>query len=268
MLLERTSKKINVQREELLACEDMDIKRIYAELINANLYNLEKGKDTYEIANYYDNYSIVSIPVQPHLSPSANAQRYYKEYRKLQTAKKMLTELIEKAVADLEYLKSVQDELSRAATERELAEIRTELSTAGFLKSKTGTKNKKNAPLPFLEFEGPDGFKVLVGRNNIQNDNLTFKKANKNDIWFHAQKAPGSHVVLITDGKEATPAAMEFAAETAAFFSSVKDRGMVEVDYTIVKNIKKPPGANPGFVIYHVYNTLYVKANNPETRKN
>ena len=268
LLLERTSKKINVQREELLACEDMDIKRIYAELINANLYNLEKGKATYEIANYYDNYNIVSIPVQPHLSPSANAQRYYKEYRKLQTAKKMLTELIEKAVADLEYLKSVQDELSRAATERELAEIRTELSTAGFLKSKTGTKNKKNAPLPFLEFEGPDGFKVLVGRNNIQNDNLTFKKANKNDIWFHAQKAPGSHVVLITDGKEATPAAMEFAAETAAFFSSVKDRGMVEVDYTIVKNIKKPPGANPGFVIYHVYNTLYVKANNPETRKN
>ena len=119
-----------------------------------------------------------------------------------------------------------------------------------------------------VRFVSSDGFDIYVGKNNTQNDYLTLKFANSNDIWFHAQKAPGSHVVLITDGKEATPAAMEFAAETAAFFSSVKDRGMVEVDYTIVKNIKKPPGANPGFVIYHVYNTLYVKANNPETRKN
>lgn len=268
LLLERTSKKINVQREELLASEDMEQKRIYAELINSNIYTLEKGCSVYEIENYYDNYNLISIPVFPHLSPAANAQRYYKEYRKLQTAKKMLTELIEKALSDLDYLQSVQDELSRASTERELAEIRAELSTAGFLKSKTGTKNKKNSPLPFLEYETPDGFKVFVGRNNIQNDNLTFKKANKNDIWFHAQKAPGSHVVLITDGKEATIQAMEFAAETAAYFSSVKDRGMVEVDYTIIKNIKKPSGANPGFVIYHVYNTLYVKAKNPENRNN
>ncbi len=263
-LIERTSKKINLQREELSASEEAETKRIYAELINANLYSLEKGRDVYEVQNYYDNYNTVKIPVQAHLSPSANSQRYYKEYRKAQTARKMLTELIEKGTNDLEYLLSVQDELSRAETERELQEIRAELSSAGFLKSKTGTKNKKNAPLPPLEFEAPDGFKVYVGRNNIQNDNLSFKKASKNDIWFHAQKAPGSHVVLSLEGREATNKAMEFAASTAAYFSSVKDRGMVEVDYTKVRNLKKPPASNPGFVIYHIYNTVYVKAVNPE----
>ncbi len=266
-LIERTSRKINVQREELAASEDSECKRIFAELINANLYSLEKGRDFYEVQNYYDDYKTVRIPVLPHLSPSANSQRYYKEYRKAQTARKMLTDLIEKGVADLEYLLSVRDELSRAETERELNEIRTELSGAGFLKSKTGTRNKKNVPLPFLEFDAPDGFKVYVGRNNIQNDNLSFKKASKNDIWFHAQKAPGSHVILSLEGREATNKAMEFAATCAAFFSSVKDRGMVEVDYTKVKNLKKPPASNPGFVIYHVYNTVYVNAVNPENYK-
>ncbi len=265
-LIERTTKKLNVQHEELLSCEDMETKRIFAELINANLYSLEKGSSVYKLPNYYDDYNMVSIPVQPHLTPSQNAQRYYKEYRKAQTAKKMLTELIDKGTKDLEYLFSVQDELSRASTERELSEIRAELSTAGFLKSKTGTKNKKNSPLPCLEFSSPNGFKVFVGRNNIQNDNLSFKKASKNDIWFHAQKAPGSHVILSLEGKEPEPIDMEFAAETAAYFSSVKDRGMVEVDYTKVRNLKKPVGANPGFVIYHIYNTLYVKAKNPEIK--
>lgn len=267
-LIERITKKLNVQREELLSCEDMETKRLYAELINANLYSLDKGRTVYELQNYYDGYNTVMIPVQPHLTPSQNAQRYYKEYRKSQTAKRMLSELIEKGTADLQYLLSVQDELSRASTERELAEIRTELSSAGFLKSKTGTKNKKNSPLPFLEFVSPGGFKVFVGRNNIQNDNLSFKKASNNDIWFHSQKAPGSHVILSLEGREPAPRDMEFAAETAAYFSSVRDRGMVEVDYTKVRNLKKPAGANPGFVIYHIYNTLYVKAKNPETNQN
>ncbi len=265
-LVERTTKKLNLQREELISCEDMETKRIYAELINANLYSLEKGSSVYNLPNYYDDYKLVAIPVQPHLTPSQNSQRYYKEYRKAQTAKKMLTELIRKGSEDLQYLLSVQDELSRASTERELAEIRTELSTAGFLKSKTGTKNKKNAPLPFLEFISPGGFKVYVGRNNIQNDNLSLKKASNNDFWFHAQKAPGSHVILSLEGKEPEPRDMEFAAETAAYFSSVRDGGMVEVDYTKVRNLKKPLGANPGFVIYHIYNTIYVKAKNPEIK--
>ncbi len=266
-LIERTSKKINNLREELLQAEDAETKRIYAELINANLYSLQKGSSEYEVADYYNEYKMTKIPVAEHLSPAQNAQRYYKEYRKAQTAKKVLAQQIEAASADLEYLETVRDELSRAETERELNEIRTELSGAGFLKSKTGTKNKKNAPMKPLEFFSPNGSRVLVGRNNTQNDALTFKISSKNDIWFHAKKAPGSHVVLVCSEKEPLPEDIEFAAGVAAWYSSVRERGSVEVDYTKVRNIKKPPASRPGFVIYHVYSTLYVKAIRPEDKK-
>ena len=262
-LKERTAKKLNLQREELAACEDREQKRIWAELINANLYSLQKGVSSYEVQDYYNDYQPVSIPADPLLTPSQNSQRYYKEYRKAQIAQKMLTEQIEKGMADLVYLETVEDELSRAETEKELTEIRFELSAAGFLKSKTGTKNKKNAPLPPLKYTSPGGFTVLVGRNNTQNDELSFKKAAKNDWWFHAQKAPGSHVILVMNGEEAPEADMEFAAKTAAWFSSVRDRGSVEVDYTRARNLKKPPAARPGYVIYHVYNTVYAKAEDP-----
>lgn len=266
-LIERTSKKINNLREELLQAEDAETKRIYAELINANLYSLQKGSSEYEVADYYNDYKMTKIPAAEHLSPAQNAQRYYKEYRKAQTAKKVLAQQIEAASADLEYLETVRDELSRAETERELNEIRTELSGAGFLKSKTGTKNKKNAPMKPLEFISPNGSRVLVGRNNTQNDALTFKISSKNDIWFHAKKAPGSHVVLVCSEKEPLPEDIEFAAGVAAWYSSVCERGSVEVDYTKVRNIKKPPASRPGFVIYHVYSTLYVKAIRPEDKK-
>lgn len=266
-LIERTSKKINNLREELSNAEDSESKRINAELINANLYTLKKGDTEYEVADYYNNYTINRIPVQAHLSPAQNAQRYYKEYRKAQTAKRVLAEQIDTALSDLEYLETVRDELSRAVTERELAEIRTELSSSGFLKSKTGTKNKKNAPMKPLEFISPNGFKVYVGRNNIQNDILTFKTASKNDIWFHVQKAPGSHVVLSCGIDEPQGSDMEFAAMTAAWYSSVRNGGTVEVDYTKVKNIKKPPASRPGYVIYHIYSTMYIKAKSPETEK-
>ena len=262
-LKERTAKKLNVQREELLACEDREQKRVWAELINANLYSLQKGA-AYEVQDYYNDYQPVSIPADPLLTPSQNSQRYYKEYRKAQTAQKILTEQIEKGMADLEYLATVEDELSRAETEKELNEIRLELSEAGFLKRKTGAKNKKNAPLPPLKFTSPGGFTVLVGRNNTQNDELSFKKAAKNDWWFHAQKAPGSHVILVLNGAQASEEDMEFAAKTAAWFSSVRERGSVEVDYTRARNLKKPPAARPGYVIYHVYQTVYAKAEQPQ----
>ena len=263
-LKERTAKKINLQREELAACADREQKRIWAELINANLYSLQKGAAAYEVQDYYNDYQTVSIPADPLLTPSQNSQRYYKEYRKAQTAQKILTEQIEKGMADLAYLETVEDELSRAETEKELTEIRFELAGAGMLKSKTGTKNKKNAPLLPLRFTSPGGFTVLVGRNNTQNDELSFKKAAKNDWWFHAQKAPGSHVILVLNGGEAPEADMEFAAKTAAWFSSVRERGSVEVDYTRVKNLKKTPAARPGYVIYHVYQTVYAKAEKPQ----
>ena len=262
-LIERTARKLLLQQEELKACADKETKRIYAELINANLYQLEKGAFYYDIQNYYDDYNVVRIPALPHLNPTANAQRYYKEYRKAQTAEKMLVDLIAKGEAELEYFRTVEDALSRAMTERELGEIRSELKDAGYIKNTA--QDKKNAkPMPPLEFTSPNGFTVYVGRNNLQNDRLSLKTASKNDWWFHVQKAPGSHVVLSLEGNEAQVADMEFAAAVAAHFSSCATGGLVEVDYTQVRNLKKPPASAPGFVIYHVYKTMRIQPLDPE----
>ena len=263
-LIERLSKKISNQMAELEECKDREEKKIFAELINANLYRLGKGSTVYELENYYDDYKTVAIPVKPELTPTENAQRYYKEYRKLRTAEEMLTKLIAEGREELVYLRTVLDELSRAETEREISEIRQELSDGGFVKQKNQGKIKRSQPMPPLEFNAPDGFKVYVGRNNIQNDKLSLKTAMKSDLWFHIQKAPGSHVILSLDGREPTEKAMEYAAKVAAYYSSGREAGAVEVDYTEVRNLKKPVGAKPGFVIYHVYNSVLVKPEIPE----
>lgn len=263
-LIERLSKKISNQMAELEECKDREEKKIFAELINANLYRLGKGSTVYELENYYDDYKTVAIPVKPELTPTENAQRYYKEYRKLRTAEEMLTKLIAEGREELVYLRTVLDELSRAETEREISEIRQELSDGGFVKQKNQGKIKRSQPMPPLEFNVPDGFKVYVGRNNIQNDKLSLKTAMKSDLWFHIQKAPGSHVILSLDGREPTEKAMEYAAKVAAYYSSGREAGAVEVDYTEVRNLKKPVGAKPGFVIYHVYNSVLVKPEIPE----
>lgn len=263
-LIERLAKKISNQMTELEQCLGREEKRIFAELINANLYRLTKGVPFYEVENYYDENKLIRIAVKPELTPAENAQRYYKEYRKMRTAEEKLTELIEQGRHDLEYLRTVLDELNRAETEREIAEIRQELADGGFVKHKSQGKQKKNQPLPPLEFTSPDGFKVFVGRNNIQNDKLSLKTALKTDLWFHIQKAPGSHVILSLDGKEPTDTALEFAAKTAAYFSSGRQAGAVEVDYTQVRNLKKTTGAKPGYVIYHIYNSILAKPENPE----
>ncbi len=263
-LLERTVKKINVRRAELPGDEEIEEKRICAELINVNISFLPKGASEYELQNYYENNALKKIKAYPELSPQKNAQKYYKEYKKAQTAKKVLAEQIENGLNELEYLQTVQDELSRAESYSELAEIRRELQETGFIKSASAqSRQKKPTALSPLEFKSPDGFSILVGRNNLQNDRLSFKLAQKTDIWFHVQKAPGSHVVLCLEGTEPTKTACEFAAGLAVWFSSVRDRGKAEVDYTQVKNLKKPPSSNPGFVIYHVYKTIYAQAVNP-----
>lgn len=257
-LIDRTAKKINNQRIELEACKDREEKRILAELINANLYQLKKGAAVYEVLNYYTG-EMVKIPVKPELSPTENAQRYFKEYKKLKTAEEMLTVQIEKGKAEIEYLATVSDALERCETEREISEIRKELSDAGFIKATKNAKYKTQKPLPPIEYTSPNGFKVLVGRNNEQNDRLSLKTAAKSDMWFHIQKAPGSHVVLVLEGTEPKEEDMEFAARAAAFHSSGRQAGAVEVDYTKASNLKKPTGAKPGFVIYHVYSSVLVK---------
>lgn len=259
-LIQRISKKINLQTAELAECADRETLRIYAELISANLYRLEKGALYYELENYYDENKIVRIKADPALSPNANSQKYFKEYRKAKTAEKMLTELIEKNKEELEYIESVLDELSRADGEDEINEIRRELSDNGYVKNKQkDSKNKTQKTLPPKKFVSDDGFTILVGRNNIQNDKLSLKTARGNDMWLHTQKIHGSHVVIVSDGKEISDLAIEQAATIAAYNSKARMSSQVPVDYTLAKNLKKPNGAKPGFVIYHVYNTLFVK---------
>lgn len=258
--IERISRKLNNQQEDLNRCADREAIRINAELVTAAQYRLEKGASVYEVENYYDNNNIVKVSVDPALSPSQNAQKLYKEYRKACTAENMLIKLIEEGKKDLEYLESVRDLLERSTLEREFGEIKDELISQGFIKPKKSNKKQmKKQALPPLEFKTTQGLTVLVGRNNIQNDKLTFKTGRKGDIWLHAQKCPGSHVLLVADGEEVPDDAIVEAAEIAAYYSSAKDSTVVTVDYTDVKNIKKPNGAKPGFVVYYTYYSVNVK---------
>ncbi len=258
--IERTARKLNNQRDDLQKCADRDELRIKAELINAAQYKLPKGASVYEVENYYDDNNIIKIDVDPSLTPARNAQKLFKEYRKACTAETMLKKLIEDGENDLLYLESVRGMLRNATLEREFAEIKDELIAEGFIKpKKNGKKQMKKAPLPPLEFKTSQGNTVLVGRNNIQNDKLTFKTAKKGDMWLHAQKTPGSHVILRADGGEISDDAIVEAAEIAAYYSTAKDGTVVTVDYTDVKNIKKPNGAKPGFVVYYTYYSVNVK---------
>ncbi len=261
-LIERTSRKLNNQHEDLKKCADRDAIKIKAELITASQYMLKKGASVYEVFNYYTNEN-EKIDVDPALTPSQNAQRLYKEYHKACKAEDMLIKLIDEGEQDLEYLKSVRDMLSRATLEREFGEIKDELISQGFLKpKKEGKKQMKKQALQPLEFKTSQGLTVLVGRNNIQNDKLTFKTGRKGDMWLHAQKCPGSHVLLLADGGEIPDDAIVEAAEIAAYYSSAREGTVVTVDYTDVKNIKKPNGAKPGFVVYYTYYSVNVKPKN------
>jgi len=255
----RTSRKLNLQRDELLACADREALRINAELINANQYKLEKGAFFCDVENYYDENKMIRIPVDPALSPSANSQKYYKAYRKAKTAELMLVTLIEQGEQELQYLETVADALFRANTQAELDEIRNELAEGGYIKHRRKAGQKADKLLPPLEYTSKDGFKILVGRNNLQNDRLSLRMATKNDIWLHTQKIPGAHVIILADNRDITPSAIEQAAQIAAYHSKARESTLVPVDYTPVKNLKKPPGAKPGKVIYHVYNTIWVR---------
>lgn len=256
--IERTAKKLNLQRAELEKCADREELRISAELINANLYQLQKGSLYYDLPNYYDENKILRIKADPALSPAANAQKYFKLYRKAKTAEQMLTELIIKGEDDLQYLESVSDALDRASSQAEIDEIKAELVLSGYLKSKGKDKKKTLRTSEPIEYETTDGFRVLVGRNNLQNDKLTFKVAHKNDMWLHTQKIHGSHVIILSDNREISDEAIVEAAEIAAYHSRANEAKLVPVDYTYIKNIKKPQGAPPGKVIYHIYYSVNV----------
>lgn len=254
----RAARKLQSRRAELEACADRDTLRINAELILANQYKLEKGSLFYDLENFYNNNEVVRIPADPALSPSANAQKYFKEYRKAKTAEQMLGDLIEQSEQELAYLESVIDSVNRADGYTELAEIRNELYEQGYLKRAKNDKSKKMKPMPPMEYVSDDGYTILVGRNNIQNDILTFKTAAKDDSWFHTQKIPGSHVVVVGNGDIIPERTCRQAAVLAAYHSGARESSQVAVDYTEVRSLKKPSGAKPGKVIYHTYNTMWV----------
>lgn len=256
-LSERTSRKIVNQKAELERSIDREDLRVKADLISANQHTIQKGSKVAELQNFYDeNLGTVKISLDPALSASQNAQRFYKLYRKAKTAEVKLVEQIELAEKELEYIDSVFEALSLAETEKDLAEIKAELADEGYIrviKSKRDKLPKVSEPLRFVV---SDGFTVLVGRNNRQNDKLTLKMARKQDVWFHTKNIPGSHTVLITDNREPTESSLLDAANLAAKYSRGKDSPHVSIDYTKVKNVSKPKGAKPGMVIYVDFKTI------------
>ncbi len=257
-LADRLSRKLDIQRQELARSTERDSLRVKGELIHANIRMIEKGMSSVILENYYDNNSPMEVKLDPRLSPNQNAQHYFSEYRKADTAERMLKKLIEKGEAELSYIESVFDLLSRARTDDEIVSIRDELVSQGYLKNHR-QKNQKPIKIAPKEYISTDGFRILCGRNNLQNDKLTFKDSRKNDIWFHTQKIHGSHTVIITEGREVPPSTLEQAALIAAYNSKARDSSLVPVDYTEIKNVKKPSGAAPGKVIYEHYKTAYVR---------
>lgn len=254
----RTERKLAIQREALLESERGEEYKKHADLITANLYRLERGMESFVTADYYDeNCPELEIKLDPRLSPSQNAQKMYKLYNKCKTAKVVLKEQIKIWEAELRYLDSVRSFLSRAECEQDVIEIRDELYRSGYASKLRGyTPPKKLSSTP-IRFKTSGGYELLVGRNNVQNDNLTFKIAKKGDIWFHTKDIPGSHVIMLADGEEPGETDYTEAASLAARYSKATG-DLVAVDYTRVKNIKKPNGSKPGFVIYKTNYTAFV----------
>lgn len=259
---DRLARKLAAQQKELDATQNRAQYKRMGELITANLYQLTKGMNKAQVVDYYDETCpTVEIALDVRLTPQQNAQRYFKLYAKAKTAEEVLTEQLRQGRGDLEYLESVIVLLDEAESERDLAQLREELTQTGVLSARQGRGKKQRAKpaaaKPFY-YRTSDGFAVFAGKNNLQNDLLTLKTALKGDIWFHTQKIHGSHVILVSDGRTPTDRAMTEAAMIAAYHSKARHSSRVPVDYTPVRQVKKPAGAKPGMVIYHVYQTAYV----------
>ena len=257
---DRAARKIGLQEQELAATRDRERLRQFGDIITSNLHAMEKGMSRLTAADFYDpECPQIHIPLDPLLTPQQNAAKYYKEYNKAKTAESILTLQLEKGRRDLDYLNSVLEAIALAEGERDLQEIRQELTDTGYLRrpSKARDRGKRVASKP-MEFRSSSGLRISVGKNNTQNDLLTTKQAFKSDLWFHTQKIHGSHVILWTEGGQPDLTSIQEAAQLAAWFSQGRESGKVAVDYTPVKYVKKPGGARPGMVVYTTYETAYV----------
>ena len=255
---DRIARKLELQKQELRDCANRESLKMMADLLSSNLYRLEKGQPYFDAENFYEEGApILRIPLDPQLTPARNAQKYYAEYRKLDTAEKKLRELLVLGEAEALYIDAVFDSLARAVTEAELTAIREELASGGYIKNYKA-RYKKPERVPVLQYRSTDGFTIYSGRNNLQNDQLTLRTARGCDVWFHTQKIPGSHTVVITLGREVPNTTLTQAANIAAYNSRARESAQVAVDYTAIKNVKKPAGAKPGMVVYDPYQTAYV----------
>lgn len=254
----RTERKLALRLEDLKKCENREDLRIWGELIKANLHLIPQGASFAEVPNYYDEeLKDIRIPLNPALSPSANANKYFKDYKKTYTAEETLLKLTESDKEELIYFDSVLESISRCKDLSDISEIREELSEAGYIRQVQNRKKQKSKP-EFKEFLSSEGYKILVGKNNRQNDYLTTVLANKNDLWFHTKNIPGSHVIVFCGGEKVSDETILQAATLAAFNSKASGSTQIPVDYTPVKFVKKPNGAKPGMVIYTTNKTVYI----------
>lgn len=255
--IERTSKKLDLQLKQMKDTQKREKFRIYGELINAYGYDVDPSSKSFTAINYY-NGEEVKIPLDPNLTMQENAQKHFDKYNKLKRTYQALSSLIVSSKEELKHLESINANLEIAVSEEDLMEIRQELMDYGYIKKRKEGKKKnkrKNISKPF-HFVSSDGFHIYVGKNNYQNDELTFKIASNNDWWFHAKNIPGSHVIVKSDGKDIPESTLLEAASLAAYYSKGRESGKVEIDYTQRKNIKKPKGGKPGFVVYYTNSSL------------
>ncbi|MBO5323478.1 MAG: NFACT family protein [Oscillospiraceae bacterium] len=258
-LCTRLRRKMAIQEKELQETFDRERLRQLGDIVTANIHRIQKGQTILEAEDFYDEeMKIIQIPISNTLSPQQNAAKFYKDYTRMKNAEKELTRQLELGETELTYLLSVLDELNRAASEQELEEIRQELQQGGYVKADSGKKRIKQSKLPPMRFESTDGVPIYVGRNNRQNDELTFKMARRDDIWLHAQKVHGSHVIIACGGKPVSDDTVTQAAQLAAYYAEATGGQNIPVDVTPVKQVKKTPAGKPGMVIYHTYRTVIV----------
>ena len=258
-LTQRLQRKLAIQEKELEATFDRERLRQLGDILTANIHRIQKGQTSVTVEDFYDeNMAQIQVAISPLLSPQQNAAKFYKDYARMKNAEKELTRQIELGQQELHYLKSVLEELDRAETEAELEEIRQELQEGGYIRADSGKKRMKQAKVQPMRFESTDGYPIYVGRNNRQNEELTFKLARKDDIWLHAQKVHGSHVIISCGGTTPPDDTITQAAQLAAYYAETKGGQNLPVDVTPVKQVKKIPGGKPGMVIYHTYRTVYV----------
>lgn len=258
--IDRLAKKLALQEDKKAETDNGETFRVYGELITAYMYLLKKGMHKAELENFDQAGTKLEVPLDPRLTPVENAQVYFKKYNKAKTAKVLVEEQIKKGRSEMAYLESVLSSLEQAVDLADLNEVRTELAETGYLKAKNQPRKKSAEPVsPPLSFVSPDGYTILVGKNNKQNDRLTLKTAGKDDMWLHTKNIPGSHVIIRKKpGTDIPYTTIETAAKLAAFYSKARYSSQVPVDYTPVRQVKKPAGAKPGMVIYFEQKTIYV----------